>query len=161
MKALKELTKKRDSIPVSECYVTTQDGISLARKELRALAVIDKKNVNVWFFKAWLNNPFTVDVSELPLTDKEVKLLTEVLDNRKRRKLKYAIRVKKDGKAVGWVKGINFDLLTNKEELVLNRFRELSMSFASKKEALDFVQSSPDLQRDREYCFEIVGKTAA
>lgn len=73
-------------------------------------------------------------------------------------KTTYAIRARRNGKAIGWVAGISFDLITGGENLHLHRYRKGCVSFADRKAATDWIQSSPGIYGKQGYSFDIVGK---
>ena len=70
----------------------------------------------------------------------------------------YAIRVRKYGHAIGWIKGISLDIITGGENLHLHRYRKGCVSFADRKAATDWIQASPGIYGKQGYSFDIVGK---
>ena len=70
----------------------------------------------------------------------------------------YAIRARKNGKAIGWVAGIDFDLIDGSERLHLRRYRKGCVSFADRKAAADWIKGSPKIYEEQGYSFDIVGK---
>lgn len=73
-------------------------------------------------------------------------------------KTTYAIRARRNGKAIGWVAGISLDLITGGESLQLHRYRKGCVSFVDRKAATDWIQASPGIYGKQGYSFDIVGK---
>ena len=73
-------------------------------------------------------------------------------------KTTYAIRVRKNGKAIGWVAGISLDIITGGENLHLYCYRKDGISFNDKRLAIDWIQASPEIYGKKGYSFDVVGK---
>lgn len=70
----------------------------------------------------------------------------------------YAIRVRKYGQAIGWVKGISLDIISGYDKLHLSRYRKGCAVFDSKKAAEEWLKESPTVYSRHGYSFDFVGR---
>lgn len=59
--------------------------------------------------------------------------------------MEYAIRLDKDGKFIGYLKNIGYDLITGKEYPIVSRHRKDAKKFRSKFWAKEFISLAPDV----------------